>query len=208
MTSETQRGTPYGEPFTLTCFRQSPINPVHCNPVHRRQSYATVTHCWPHSDRHPQPFTRQDLGYAQRERLARTLFWQESFLSIVECVPALERGVDIRRNRGRPHSSEAAFTLMASHWPPERLPGKGKPTSRLRATPSIGRSFLQAEEFKLHTPDAIQGAGQFIELQFYCQTRTALLLHLEVLVPKKLLRNRRLPPKFSIFWKIAPSLVV
>jgi len=35
MTSETQRGTPYnGDPFTLTCFRQSPINPVHCNPVH------------------------------------------------------------------------------------------------------------------------------------------------------------------------------
>src|SRR5271170_2923054 len=60
-----------------TCLRQSPTNSVHCNPVSfAAQMYptgnvlATHTAIGTHSR-----FTRQFLGYAQREHLARALFY-------------------------------------------------------------------------------------------------------------------------------------
>jgi len=57
-------------------------------------------------------FTRQFLGYSQRERLARTLFYDFPVTPIMRCF--LDR-------KGR-FGGSGPSALMASHWPPESLP--------------------------------------------------------------------------------------
>ena len=59
-----------------TCLRQSPIISVTVILCPLPPNIPDKEFFWqPHSDRHPQPVHEAFLGYAQRERLARTLFY-------------------------------------------------------------------------------------------------------------------------------------
>jgi hypothetical protein len=64
-------------------------------------------------------FTRQFLGYAQRERLARTLFYDFPVTPDMRCFLD-HKGRFVRQER--PLRWKRPLCLMASHWPPENLP--------------------------------------------------------------------------------------
>jgi hypothetical protein len=93
-------------------------------------------------------FTRQFLGYAQRERLARTHFYDFPVILKMKCFWT-----------GKAASVEAALLLMASHWPPENLPLR---EVELRAGYTI--AWMQLLSSRGNTNDTLRNSACVLSL--------------------------------------------
>jgi hypothetical protein len=58
-----------------TCLRQSPINPVYCNPVLAAKTSRLVAFWLPHSDRHPQPVHKATPRLRPMQLLGKRSFY-------------------------------------------------------------------------------------------------------------------------------------
>ena len=111
--------------FTLYLFATEPDNFGHCNPVpFAAKIYLTRSLSGSHTaiGTHSR-FTRQFLGYAQRERLARTLFYDFP-VTLTSDAWGTRKDHFLHGKGGFVLPGRAALVeaapsdLMASHWPP------------------------------------------------------------------------------------------